>query len=906
MNKKIVCLTQVYNELSNGNLERFFRYNERLFDEIVIYDDASTDGSYEFSLSKTEHVIRGYVNNFKNEIFHKQTLLNYVSNLSPDFIIWLDSDELLSFNSADLLPAFLENFQLDNFTQAARFNVINLWRSVTFSRVDSLYSDNFPARLFKFNSGLKFKEIKSGLHQGLPLVEEKYVKTCLSISIMHFGFCSSANIVSKYIQYQKYGQSGYDLSRLIDESALELTPVEHSLLPPEFRIKEIKPTKISVDTYLFLVSKMEQCYRPKFSIVCLIYKSTDWLYFVRQQILKFTNLEDKEFFFVANDASETVINFLSRNYIPHYIHSNNELQKNEWYINNVYRAWNFAASKAKGDFIVFINSDMCFCPNWFENLFNKYDGKNTISSRLVESGKLRTGKYGVIKNFGKNINEYREDDFLNFSSKISQDKYGRGGLFMPLLIRKSHFFSVKGYPEGNIVGGSDFFSPEIAKQNDENIISGDVVLMEKLKTKNVEHITSFDSIAYHFQTGEMDEVLAPEKHLTPFVKIAICNDLCSGVMGEKVLWNYLLEGLPGAIRIDKTVIKNNNFEHYARECIENNKCDYILQNASFINLIDPSKYTVVFIQDNLRRMGRRSLQQEFNLKNADLIVTNSFQLMVDYHEYKMKYIPVGIDTNLFNLKDKLSLRKNYKFPNSKIGIFVGDLTITKGWPEVEELINSNKDIHFIVVSKGGKSPKETKNISFFSKVDQRKLSDLLGLSDFFIIGSKTETQCLAAIEANLCNIPVLMHDVGIYQSFSELEKKNLGVFVEKLSDGVDLILEFNGEPRSQILLLVPTWELCIKKWILLFQDIHTKISQNRVNNIKALSRRSRNRRFTLTLEFIIREYFFNALLGKRYLNFYGTLDYIYSRYFIINLTRKLHIYTPLKLIYKKMQSLLRG
>ena len=65
---KIVAITQVHNELRKGNLERFFKYLPALVDEIVVYDDASTDGSWQYALKHTPHVIRGVKNNFKEDI----------------------------------------------------------------------------------------------------------------------------------------------------------------------------------------------------------------------------------------------------------------------------------------------------------------------------------------------------------------------------------------------------------------------------------------------------------------------------------------------------------------------------------------------------------------------------------------------------------------------------------------------------------------------------------------------------------------------------------------------------------------------------------------------------------------------------------------------------------------------
>jgi GT2 family glycosyltransferase len=241
------------------------------------------------------------------------------------------------------------------------------------------------------------------------------------------------------------------------------------------------------------------------SIVCLIYKSVGWLRFVCDQLYKYTDLKDKEFYFVANDASEEVLTYLRDNNVPHYVWRNSPEQRREWYINNVYRAWNFGAQQARGDFIVFINSDMAFTPGWLENLWNAYAGSNCLTSRLVESGKLRSGPFGVENNFGRHFKAFRESEFQDFALSIKEKKIENGGLFMPLLIAKKDFDSVGGYPEGNAVPETDLFHPKIARKG-EPCLSGDAVLMEKLCFRGIIHQTVFDSVVYHFQMGEMDDV----------------------------------------------------------------------------------------------------------------------------------------------------------------------------------------------------------------------------------------------------------------------------------------------------------------------------------------------------------------------------------------------------------------
>ena len=82
---KIVAITQVYNELEKGNLLRFFKYIKNSADELVVYDDCSTDGTYEYAKKNTQLVLRGLKNDFTSEIKHKQILLETALSLKPDF-----------------------------------------------------------------------------------------------------------------------------------------------------------------------------------------------------------------------------------------------------------------------------------------------------------------------------------------------------------------------------------------------------------------------------------------------------------------------------------------------------------------------------------------------------------------------------------------------------------------------------------------------------------------------------------------------------------------------------------------------------------------------------------------------------------------------------------------------------
>lgn len=809
----IVCICQIYNELRKGNLERFVSCIKPLVEDLVVYDDGSTDGSYEYMLKQTSHVIRATKNDFVNERSHKQLLLQEALKLNPDFILWMDADEVLTANAADHLQE-LCNVCMEKQFDAACFHEINLWRSHSWQRLDSLFASGWFCRLWRVVPGLSFNETKPGLHQQAHPSTIQTMVWAEDIQVLHYGFSSKQRLAYKYLVYKSHGQRGYEmLDRLISEEQLVVVKVPRELFPEGLWVDDEQPNPLTFAQSLAYVEQYrEEVFKPKFTLICLVYKSVEWLKFVYEQVFKYTDMTDKEFFFVANDANPSVLSYLRTNYIPHYVFVNTPQQQAEWFINNVYRAYNFATSKAQGDFVVFINTDMAFTPGWFDSLWGAYNGENCVTSRLVESGKLRSGQYGVEKDFGRDYSSYQEIEFQQYAHDLAESKLVDGGLYMPLLIRKEHFERVGGYPEGNIVPGSDFDHPVMARQG-EACISGDNVLMLKLQIVGINHQTAFDSLVYHFQCGELDSpgtvAVAPGK-----INVAVCNDLVTGSMGEKVLWNFLLESLPSSVGIDmRSVGAQGDYAANANIYITQHypEVEVLIQNATFISTVDQFRYTIAFLQDDLRSMGRANAQQEENLRRASKRVTNSLQTALSYPEYEFEIIPVGVDLELFKPLNKGEVRQELGFGPGRIGIFVGDFSEVKGWSKVRACIERHPEIAWILVSKSEETYTSS-NVCVFNRIPQTLLAKLLNCADFFIIGSPVETQCLAAIEACLCDVPVVMPEVGIFKDFSEEERAECGIFGEDFEAALQALPNRSFSPRRVMIEKKLSTQDSMQKW----------------------------------------------------------------------------------------------
>jgi hypothetical protein len=199
---------------------------------------------------------------------------------------------------------------------------------------------------------------------------------------------------------------------------------------------------------------------------------------------------------VANDATEDVLNELKLLDIPYSIY--NDPKPNDYYLNRVYRCWNYAGETSKCDNICFVNSDMVFSDGWLKNLLKYHDGNFIPTSRLVESGKMISGTHGVSYDCGRSPKNIDFNKWFSFVEKIKINEFHPNGLFMPCIFEKKRFLESGKYPEGNIytdgVGTLNGF-----------VQSGDDWYFRKLENEfGMKHITVFDSLVYHIQEGEKD------------------------------------------------------------------------------------------------------------------------------------------------------------------------------------------------------------------------------------------------------------------------------------------------------------------------------------------------------------------------------------------------------------------
>mgnify|MGYP005849262993 CR=1 FL=1 len=289
---RLIGFLKIHNEAKSGNLLRVLKHLKKICDDIVVCDCESTDNSVEIAKKFTSHILHE-PNDFKRELFAKQKMLDYVLKLNPDWIVWLDADEVFDregeLGGIRRLCLYGDKNGIDGFS----FKEYNLWKDKEKYRIDELFAKGWFVRLWKNNGFLKFK-LREGLHnRGYPLGLRNIKRA--NIKVIHYGFLTPELREEKYQRYKLHGQRGFYLERLKDEKGIKLEPFDIDWFP--------------LSTF-------------KVSVVCLIYKSVDYINFVWNSFNKYT--KDANFLFIANDATDKVKKYLKENNLPHLIFENQD------------------------------------------------------------------------------------------------------------------------------------------------------------------------------------------------------------------------------------------------------------------------------------------------------------------------------------------------------------------------------------------------------------------------------------------------------------------------------------------------------------------------------------------------------------------------------------------------------
>lgn len=280
----------------------------------------------------------------------------------------------------------------------------------------------------------------------------------------------------------------------------------------------------------------------------------------------------------------------------------------------------------------------------------------------------------------------------------------------------------------------------------------------------------------------------------------VFNDIVRrGKFGEVTLWTRLVEDL-GLPYQDWTTLRAQSWYEAKLNLAARGK-DPVkvgIQNATWAhpNTCNAKK-TIVILQDNILRAWSDPVPQTPTLEAADVIVCNGPLIAEDYASFdrpkgKIRVIPIGIDTEFWT-----PANRTWK-PRRHV-VFVGDEAPHKGYALIAALARKCRDLDWHFVLKHRDQHDEALGKSFVA-VDANTVRDVLRSADVFILGSPVETQCLAALEAMACGLPVVMPPTGAFHdwrppSYFHPEYATVDGFEEALTRALHHI----SHPREDLL-----------------------------------------------------------------------------------------------------------
>ncbi len=128
---------------------------------------------------------------------------------------------------------------------------------------------------------------------------------------------------------------------------------------------------------------------------------------------------------------------------------------------------------------------------------------------------------------------------------------------------------------------------------------------------------------------------------------------------------------------------------------------------------------------------------------------------------KMRWLAAPVNTNLFVIKNKKTARKKLHIGlNKKIVLFVGRINYLKCSDILKELIEKNKDIHFILIGRlmdKRIAGLKTKNFEIIESRSSKELVDYYNAADFsFCVNRGGGGIGLVTEEALACGCPVIV------------------------------------------------------------------------------------------------------------------------------------------------------
>ncbi|MDR1774023.1 MAG: glycosyltransferase family 2 protein, partial [Clostridioides sp.] len=198
-----LTLSMIVKNEENRYLEEVLESAKKYIDNAVIIDDGSTDDTVKICERILEGIplklIKNSESKFKNEFKLRKQQWEETIATNPEWILFLDADEIFEDRFANSVKILMENQDFDGYG----FRLYDFWDKNHY-RDDKLWCahNTYRLLLIRYQKNFAYKFPNSDLHCGRMPLNANDLLTCLSmLRLKHLGWSKEKDRIDKYNRY---------------------------------------------------------------------------------------------------------------------------------------------------------------------------------------------------------------------------------------------------------------------------------------------------------------------------------------------------------------------------------------------------------------------------------------------------------------------------------------------------------------------------------------------------------------------------------------------------------------------------------------------------------------------------------------------------------------------------------
>lgn len=208
--KPTLTLSMIVKNEGNRYLRRVLESAREYIDNAVIIDDASTDNTVEICKELLKDIpltlIKNEESKFSNETELRKQQWTETIKTDPDWILFLDADEIFEDNFKNHVKELMINYDVDSYM----FRLYDLWDEEHY-RDDQLWCAHNLYRIFmiRYQKNFEYKFNETAQHCGrLPYNAGELQYFLSNLRLKHYGWAREEDRIEKYNRYLELDPDG--------------------------------------------------------------------------------------------------------------------------------------------------------------------------------------------------------------------------------------------------------------------------------------------------------------------------------------------------------------------------------------------------------------------------------------------------------------------------------------------------------------------------------------------------------------------------------------------------------------------------------------------------------------------------------------------------------------------------